>query len=96
MSSKPFDIGHLIEGVVEQDPMTDRYFIRATDDEGKPIRFDVQEALAKLAGQDVRFTLVSLEQLAKLAAMVEQAGGAEAQVTGLAPDNLPGFDVKRK
>jgi hypothetical protein len=87
---------HLIEGVVEQDPMTDRYYIRSADSDGKPVNFDPLDALAKHKGQEVRFILVSFENLAKLAALVERAGGVDAQVTGLAMDNLPGAEVKRK
>lgn len=93
----PTTLGHLIEGVVEQDPMTDNYVIRTVDQDGKPVTFDVQEALAKLKGQEVRFTLASFENLARLSQIVEQMG-ADAQITGLAPDNLPGapFQVHRK
>lgn len=76
----PFNMGHLIEGVVEQDPMTDRFVIR-TDKDGEPVTFDPQQALEGLKGQAVRFTLVSFENLQKLASMVEGAGGG--QVAGL-------------
>lgn len=95
MSANPFNMGHLIEGVVEQDPVTDKYFIRTEGAQGRPERFDVEEALAAHKGKHVRFTLVSFEDLAKLAKLVE-SGGVGAQVTGLAPDNLPGFNVKRQ
>ena len=67
-------LGHLIEGVVEQDPLTDRCTIRTVDAEGRPVSFDVQEALAKLVGQDVRLTLASLENLEKLAEMAQRLG----------------------
>lgn len=93
--SNPFNLGHLIEGVVEQDPVTDRYFIRTESAEGTPGRFDVEDALSQLKGKEVRFTLVSFENLARLAALVEQTGAGD-EVAGLLPDNLPGFDVKRK
>jgi hypothetical protein len=91
-----FDKSHLIEGVVEQDPLTDKYFIRMDGGPGgKPERFDIEAALAKQVGKEVRFTLVSFENLAELKAMVEE-GGAGGEITGLLPDNLPGFNVKRK
>lgn len=70
----PLGIGHLIEGEVEQDPMTDRFNIRTIDTDGKTTTFDVQAALEALNGQGVRFTLVSLEDLAKLTKMVEAQG----------------------
>lgn len=63
--------GHLIEGVVEQDPMTDCYVIRTMDHIGNPVNFDVQTALAEFCGQEVRFTLASFANLAKLAALIE-------------------------
>jgi hypothetical protein len=69
-------IGHLIEGVVEQDP-TSGYLIIRTE-QGV---FDVRSALKALEGKEVRFTLVGLEDLQKLASIVEQAGGG--QVAGI-------------
>ena len=93
--ANPFNMGHLIEGTVEQDPVTNKLFIRTVGNDGKAGRFDVEDALAQHKGKEVRFTLVSFENLARLTEMVEAAGAA-AEVTGLAPDNLPGFDVKRK
>ena len=85
--SNPFNMGHLVEGVVEQDPMTDRYVIR-TEKEGKPSTFDPQQALEGLKGQAVRFTLVSFEDLQRLAAMVEGAGGGQVAGIGTLGDGL--------
>lgn len=97
MAFDPTTLGHLIEGVVERDPMTDHYVIRTLDHEGKRSTFDVQAALAKCDGKEIRFTLATFDNLAKLSEIVE-AAGAGGQVTGLAPDNLPGapFEVHRK
>jgi hypothetical protein len=79
-------LGHLLEGVVEQDPMTDRYRIRIVDPEGNPTSVDLQELLAQYKGKEVRLTLASLENLAKLAELVEsQGGGGRVQAIG------PGF-----
>lgn len=83
----PHDLGHLIEGVVEQDPMTDRYMIRIPDFEGKPAIVDLQDLLSIYKGKEVRLTLASLENLAKLAAYVEGQGGS-GQVQGIGPDLL--------
>lgn len=52
--------------------MSDRFVIRTVDSDGNPVVFDVQDALAKLVGQEVRLTLASFESLAKLAAIVER------------------------
>lgn len=79
------NFGHLIEGVVEQDPMTDHYVIR-TEVNGRPVTFDVMAALARLCGREVRLTLASLENLARLAELVEQQGGG--QVVGIYPDDI--------
>jgi len=80
------DLGHLIEGVVEQDPMTDRYVIRTEDAQGRPKVFDPQEALAGYVGKEVRFTLATFENLSRLAALVEEQG--TGQVMGIYPDDL--------
>lgn len=83
----PLDLGHLIEGVVEQDPMTDRYVIRTEDTQGRPTTFDIQAALSKYKGKEVRFTLATFENLQKLAEMVEKQGNG--QVTGIYPEDIP-------
>lgn len=66
-------LGHLIEGVVEQDPLTDRYVIQTVDSDGNPVTFDPEKALAALLGQEVRLTLASFDALAQLAALVEDS-----------------------
>ena len=94
--TNPFQLGHLIEGTIEQDPMTDRYNIRTVDADGKPATFDVQDALAALVGKEVRFTLVTFENLARLAELVESQGGG-GRVMGLqAGDIGVPFDTRKK
>jgi hypothetical protein len=89
--TNPFSMGHLIEGTVEQDPKTGQCFIRT---EGKGA-FDVQAALLALKGKDVRFTLVSFENLQRLAELVENQGSG--QVMGVQPTELGvPFDVRKK
>jgi hypothetical protein len=73
MQYSNMDFGHLVEGTIEQDPLTNLYGIRVPQKDGSVTVFDVQDALAKLAGQEVRFTLVSFETLEKVAKMVEEA-----------------------
>jgi len=82
----PRNLGHIIEGVVEQDPMTDRYVIHGSDHEGRPVTIDLQGLLSSYKGKEVRLTLASLEDLARLAALVEKAGGG--QVLGIGSDLL--------
>jgi len=76
--SNPFNMGHLVEGVVEQDPITDQFTIRTPEG----TTFDVQKALGELKGQAVRFTLVSFETLQRLAEMVEKGGGGQVLGVG--------------
>ena len=93
--TNPFQLGHLIEGTIEQDPMTDRYNIRTVNAQGQPETFDVQAALATLAGKEVRFTLVSLENLAKLAGLAEGQGGG--RVMGIRAEDIGvPFDTRKK
>lgn len=88
--ANPFSMGHLIEGTVEQDSKTGQCVIRT--DKGA---FDVQAALLALKGKDVRFTLVSFENLQRLAELVENQGGG--RVTGIQPEELGvPFDVRKK
>jgi hypothetical protein len=76
------DFGYLIEGVVEQDPVTDRFVIRMDNDDGTVSMFDVQEALARYNGQEVRMTLATLQTLAMLVTMAE---GGNDVVVGRGP-----------
>lgn len=94
-NKNPITLGHLIEGTVEQDPLTDRYVIHTVDPKGRPVTVDVQTLLAAYIGKEVRLTLASFENLAKLAKLVEGQGGG--QVFGIKPDELPvPFDIVRK
>jgi hypothetical protein len=79
MQHSSLDFGHLVEGVIEQDPLTDLYGIRVPQKDGTVKVFNVQSELAKLAGQEVRLTLVSFETLEKVAKMVEEAGTNDAE-----------------
>ena len=92
---EPLQLGHLIEGVIEQDPLTDQYVIRTVDAQGKQLIVNVQELLSKYAGQEVRLTLASFENLARLARLVEGQGGG--QVFGIQPEEMPvPFSIVRK
>lgn len=93
--TNPLAFGHLIEGRLEQDPMTDEYVIRTVDSKGKPMTVNLHKILASLKGEDVRFTLVSFENLARLAAMVEEAGGGQV-ASAVTMDEIPGANVIRE
>lgn len=95
MPLDPQALGHILEGVVERDPLTDRYRIMSRGQNGAEYQ-DVQDLLALFEGKEVRFTLASFEGLARLAQMVEDAGGG--QVHGIMPEDLPTvpFNVIRR
>lgn len=95
-SPPPIQLGHLIEGVVEQDPLTDRYTIHTVDPHGRPFTVDVQDLLSKFVGQEVRLTLASFEDLSRLARLVEERGGG--QVFGVQPEEMPDvpFNINRR
>jgi len=70
------DLGHLIEGRVEQDPQSGRFFIMGQDQEGRPLPQDLQVLLARYLSKDVRVTLASFDDLSRITEMVE-AGNQE-------------------
>jgi len=73
MSDENLDFGVIVEGVVEIEPMTGRYLIRTTDQNDRPIGIDVQKALERYKGQQVRFILTPFETIEKLAQLAEQS-----------------------
>lgn len=77
------DIGYLVEGTVERDPMTDRVTIRTVDADGKPIDFDPSQALAHYVGKEVRFTLASFETLDRLAELAKVEEGGAVPLVGV-------------
>lgn len=66
------DLGIVAEGIIEMDPMTGRMVIRVTDEKGKNVFVDVQEALSKYKGQEVRFICTPFDTIGQLAEMVEK------------------------
>lgn len=70
------DFGHLVEGTVEQDPMTERCIIRVDNGDGTVTLFDVQEVLEKYVTQEVRLTLATFDTLDLLANLVEDGKDA--------------------
>lgn len=68
------DMGHLVEGTVELDPVTGRHVVRTSGGV-----FDIQEVLAKYLGKTVRLTLADFDTLQRLADLIQNG----AQVEGL-------------
>ncbi len=91
----PSVLGHIVEGRVEQDPLTGRYQVMSIGRDGKARVADLQDLVAPYLGKEVRLTLASFENLEQLARLAEQAGGG--QVSGVMPEDLPGvsFSIQR-
>lgn len=89
------DMGYLIEGVVEQDPMDERYRIRTVKD-GKQVLIDPQELLAKYNGQDVKLTLSSLALIQQLQEELEKHGGLPGKDSVVSIQDFPQSTVTRK
>lgn len=73
------DLGVLVEGVVERDPMTERLQLRV-EAEGGFEYVDVQAALERYEGVEVRFVLVPRSTIETATRMVE---------AGVPLDHLP-------
>lgn len=74
------DLGHVREGVVEIDPMSGRMVIRSETPEGFAY-FDIQDALSKYEGQEVRVIIVPFSTINRIGDLVEDGS--------LSPDAIP-------
>lgn len=92
---EPSVLGHILEGRIEQDPLTGSYQLMTVGPDGKAQVVNLQELVAPYEGKDVRLTLASFDNLNTLAQMAERAGGG--LVSGVMPDDLPGvsFNIAR-
>lgn len=64
------DLGHVKEGIVEIDPLTDRMVLRCRGVSGFDY-FDIQMALEQYRGEEVRVVLVPTATVNRVAKMVE-------------------------
>jgi hypothetical protein len=64
------DLGIMVEGVVELDPITDRVVLRIQQEDGSNVFLDLQEQVAKYKGEEVRFILTPLQAVAEIARLV--------------------------
>lgn len=88
-------MGYLIEGVVEQDPMDERYRIRTVKN-GNQVLIDPQELLEKYSGQEVKLTLSSLALIQQLQEELEKHGGLPDAGSTVSIQDFPGSIVTRK
>lgn len=65
------DLGTIVEGIVELDPMTGRLVLRCERPDGGFSYTDVQASLERYRGEEVRFILTPLATINKLASLVE-------------------------
>ncbi len=73
------DLGHVKEGVVEIDPMSGRMVLRSETPNGFEY-FDVQEALTKYDGQEVRVVIVPFSTINRVAELVENGSLPAAEI----------------
>ena len=60
----------MFEGVVEQDPMTDKHVLHVVEG-GRYFTFDPEAELSKLKGKEVRVIVADLEEIQRLAGALE-------------------------
>ncbi len=72
MPDPKLDLGLMVEGVIELDPMSGRLVIRYEDKSGVFQFHDIQEQLLRYKGEEVRCIITPMASVAKLAHMVEQ------------------------
>lgn len=65
-----FDAGQIIDGVVKYDETLKTHIV--VDDDG--VGYAIEPALAKLKGQRVRLTLVTMEAMLKMEQMLQSLG----------------------
>jgi len=94
-SPDPSVLGHILEGRVEQDPLTGHYQVMTVGQDGKAVVVDPQDLLVGYVGKDVRLTLISFANLDLLTRMAEDVGGG--RVSAVMPEDLPGvsFSIQR-
>lgn len=73
---------YLVEGIVEQDPMSDRFTLRTVGPDGKPFTFDPQAVLGQLKGQEVRIVIAPMATVEHVEQLVQaqQNEGQNVQV----------------
>lgn len=79
VNSPDFDLGFVKEGTIEIDPMTGRMVVRSETANGFEY-FDVQEALNKYEGMEVRVVIVPFETINRIADLVESGSLPLAEV----------------
>jgi hypothetical protein len=70
------DLGHLLTGVIRigvSEIGTPIFVLECQDEDGVVSRVELDALLAKYLGQEVRFTLVTTEAIARIAQMLAQS-----------------------
>lgn len=82
------DLGLIVEGVVELDPMTGRMVLRIQEADGSNTFIDIQERLAQYKGEEVRFILTPLTTVSEIARLVQEGE--------ISVENLPTLKLPRR
>jgi hypothetical protein len=85
------DLGHILDGVIERDPMTEKLQIHTVDHQGKSLVIDLDALLGRYAGQEVKLTLASMDNIRR----IQEAIGDGEGVLGLMPEDIPGATFQR-
>ena len=75
---RDLDMGIMVEGIVELDPMSGRMVLRYQDAKGENQFLDIQERLASYKGEEVRCIVTPMSTVSKLATLVSQ-GAVKAE-----------------
>jgi len=79
------DLGIIVEGIVELDPISGRFLVRVEDERGEFGDVDVQAQMEKYKGEPVRFILTPLQTVSDIAKMVEEGELDPSQIPTLKP-----------
>lgn len=91
MSNLPLDLGYIIDGVVERDPMTERLRIYTVDAKGSPVVIYMDDLLERYEGREIKLTLASMETIRA----IEENLGDGPGVMGLMPEDVPGATYRK-
>lgn len=70
------DLGLMVEGYVELDPITGRMVLRIPQEDGGNRFLDIQEELVAHKGKEVRLIVTPTSAIAALAAMLDLGEGS--------------------
>jgi len=85
------DLGHILDGVIERNPMSDKLQLHTLDVEGKSLVIDLEDLFSRYVGQEVKLTLAPMDNIRRLQEVLGDGEG----VVGLMPEDVPGATVNK-